>query len=199
MEQKNSEVWKDAVGYEGFYRVSDHGRAMRMQGVRIKGYFNGKALFAQVKQSIISGHVRPDGYVVLSLWMDGKRSVEYLHRLIAKAFIENPEGKKTVNHIDGNPTNNTVTNLEWCTYSENHEHAFRVLNRKHSKHRLGRLGILDPQSMSVQQIKGGVVVNVFGSMREAERETGIRNNRISTVCSGKAKTAGGYEWKYLNQ
>jgi hypothetical protein len=71
------------------------------------------------------------GYVSVQIghFAKGKKKVEYLHRLVAKYFIPNPENKPCVNHIDGNKKNNKASNLEWATYSENHRHAYSVLNR----------------------------------------------------------------------
>src|SRR5690554_7339922 len=104
---------KGVHGYDGLYFVSDCGSVYR-GGRRLK-QARGK-----------SGN----GYPQVSLCKQGLRRTCSVHRLVAEAFIENPDGKATVNHKDGNKLNNSVSNLEWATYSENLQHAVDALHRK---------------------------------------------------------------------
>jgi hypothetical protein len=97
-------------GYEGLYTIDELGR---VYSVRKQGSRGG-----EITSSISTG-----GYCRVYLCKDGKHHTYLLHRLVAQHFIENPENKPCVNHIDGNKSNNSVTNLEWCTYSENMQHA----------------------------------------------------------------------------
>lgn len=85
----------------------------------------------------LKGHVQPTGYKRVTLVIDGKPTHKYVHRLVAEKYLPNPENKKTVNHKDGNKQNNHVDNLEWCTYKENINHAYDVLNVTNSSHNKG--------------------------------------------------------------
>lgn len=119
-----------------------------------------------------------------------------VHRLVAEAFIENPEQKPQVNHIDGNKHNNNVSNLEWCTISENRIHALDILHVKNGM--TGRRGKLNKKSIPVLQIdiKTNKIINKYYGASEANRITGINNSLILRVCQGKGKTAGGYKWEF---
>ena len=103
------EIWKDIEGYEGIYQVSNKGR--------IKSFYG-------VKEKILVTRTKGHDYEKVLLSKNGVGKTFLIHRLVAKAFIPNPENKPEVNHIDGNKKNNCVENLEWMTCSENTKHAF---------------------------------------------------------------------------
>ena len=108
------EYWKDIKGYEGLYMVSNMGRVL---SVGKKSNHN---------NSIILKDSNMLGYRVVSLRKHNTAKIYKVHRLVAQAFIDNPLDKKQVNHIDGDKTNNVVTNLEWATAKENTRHAFKT-------------------------------------------------------------------------
>lgn len=109
------EIWKDVIGYENKYEVSNLGR-VRSCPRNTSGY--GRADYLIMKQSKDKG-----GYMTIGLRLNGKKSRFRVHRLVASSFIPNPEGKEFVNHIDGVKDNNILSNLEWATASENTRHA----------------------------------------------------------------------------
>lgn len=138
---------------------------------------------------------KSNGYVKIYLYKDGKKHRKYLHRLLAEQFIPNPENKPCINHKNGIRSDNRLSNIEWCSYAENTQHAFKVLGYKGSC--FGKFGKDHPGSKIVLQIKDGKVIAKFYGILEAERETGIQFKNISAVCRGKRKTAGGFQWKYV--
>ena len=109
------EVWRDVVGYEGLYHVSNFGR--------VKSLHNGKTI---IRKPALS-----NGYLKVSLCKDGSIRTHKIHTLVARAFIPNPEDKPFVNHIDADKTNNCVENLEWTTQTENMQHASKMGLLKH--------------------------------------------------------------------
>ena len=124
------ETWLPVVGYERLYEVSDKGNVRSVSHMTRDGRF--------WKGRPIGKHPSGKGYLVAVLSNDGVYRREYIHRLVAKAFLPNPEDKPEVNHIDGNKHNNSVSNLEWVTKSENGKHNYAVLGRKRSKPMLGK-------------------------------------------------------------
>ncbi|TDM39854.1 HNH endonuclease [Macrococcoides goetzii] len=116
-----TEIWKDVVGYEGIYEVSDHGRVRTKEGKTTHSVRHGM----RVWKSRVLKEKNPNGRDVrVSLWKNKKDTSHLVHRLVAYAFIPEIPGKTCINHIDGNPRNNHVSNLEWCNHQENNEHAF---------------------------------------------------------------------------
>ena len=117
----NDIIWKDAVGYEGIYEVSNSGLIRTKEG---KTTYTERHGIRTWKQRVLKQKIDKENSCRVSLWKDGKEQTHLVHRLVAKAFIPNPENKGFVNHKDGNRQNNHVDNLEWNTYEENQNHAF---------------------------------------------------------------------------
>ena len=128
--------------------------------------------------------ITKDGYLRHCLYKHNKRKNLLLHRIIATAFIDNPGKKPQVNHIDENKLNNDLSNLEWCSVRENIIHGTRTKR------------VAEKLSQKVIQLDlNDNILNVFKSMIQAERETGIPNGNINRCCNGKIKSAGGYKWR----
>ena len=117
-----TEIWKPVVGYLGFYEISNLGRVKSL-----------KDNLGRDRELILKPQKRKDGYFTIEL----KRSTKFLHRIVAEAFIPNPENKPQVNHKDSNRENNQTGNLEWVTASENILHGYKYGNIKPTRHRLG--------------------------------------------------------------
>lgn len=123
MQYEDEEIWKPVVGYEGLYEVSTHGRVKSVARIyqSIKEGFNwDKRTISALKAT----RLKKDGYVDTGLSLDGKYTQRVIHRLVAEAFIPNPENKPCVNHIDNNRSNNHVSNLEWVNHKENTAHSY---------------------------------------------------------------------------
>lgn len=119
----NSEIWKDIPEFEGRYQVSSLGRIRSIQDNH-----------GNYREQLRATWVSTKGYVYVQLFVKDVRHNVSVHHAVARAFIENPDQKKTVNHIDGNKQNNHVTNLEWHTYSENLKHAYTAGLKKGQEH-----------------------------------------------------------------
>ena len=162
------EIWKDIEEYAGLYQVSNLGRV--------------KSLYTN---SILKGCKHINGYLVVNLYKNGSKSTKRIHRLVAQAFIPNPENKSQVNHIDENKTNNKVSNLEWTTRKENLNHGTRTER------------IRKTQSIPIiaTNLKTGEYTEFYGSS-ECARQLGLHQSNITEVLKGRYKQTGGYTFKY---
>lgn len=147
--------------------------------------------FKKLKTEQIKG-----GYLRIGLCKNGSITKFLVHRLVAEAFIPNPENKREVNHKNGNKKDNDVKNLEWCTRSENQLHRFAVLGQNGGAY--GKTGKKCPRSKIVLQIYKGEIIGVFYGAREASKATGINHSNISGCCKHRYgyKSAGGFQWEY---
>lgn len=183
------EEWKDVKGYEGLYQVSNFGRVKSLSKIVIRG----NRIKQPLKERILK-HGLSMEYPFVSLH-NGTAKLIKIHKLVAEAFIPNPENKRTVNHKNGIRSDNRACNLEWATYSENHLHSYQKLDRK--CYLLGKLGKDHHRSKAIFQFtKSGDFVAEYGSQCEAQRKTKIHQSKISAACLNKIKLAGGYKWKF---
>lgn len=166
--QTFNEQWRPIKGYEGIYVVSNLGN------------------IRSVKKKIYRKQ-RLERYKRAELSKNGIRKVYLVHRLVAIAFVDNPDNKKQVNHKDGNKHNNISINLEWCSHSENMQHAHQQGYYKKS--------ILQKGHPVKQYDKKGNFVKEYLSAMDAERATNIPNANINKCLKNKRFSAGGYIWK----
>lgn len=185
MENLENEIWKNVVGYEDFYQVSNFGRIKSLinrRGKRGNVNYSGPI---QYVDTIMSPKMFKGGYMQIGLRESGIKKFFCMHRLVAIAFIPNPENKPEVNHINGTRHDNRGENLEWCTTKENSFHRINVLKN-------------DPNLKPVSQYKkDGTLIQSFNSIIEASKVTNVSHNTISGCVLGNKhrKTAGGFIWK----
>ena len=153
---------------------------------------DGHNIYGRIKK--LKPNKNEDGYYKVKLRKDGKTYNKFVHRLIAETFIPNPENKPEVNHKNGIKTDNRVSNLEWCSRSENMKHSYKVLGHKGAF--FNKRGIKCPFSKIVLQIKDGKVIAEFYGTHEASEKTKICQCSICKCCCGKQKSAGGFQWTY---
>ena len=140
-------------------------------------------------KKILKGRLSKNGYLQVSIKIDATQKFcnRYIHRLVALHFIQNPNNKREVNHIDGNKENNTLSNLEWVTSSENQKHRHLIGNKKTSNRHIGMFN------------KKGEMVKDFNSILEAVAYFNKTSRvNIDNALQGKQYTAYGYIWKYLD-
>ena len=179
------ERWKDIVGYECLYRVSDKGEVKSL----------GKGKSTNPMHSIEKPVTKKmkNGYYQVKLFRDGERKHFSVHRLVAAAFVENTQSFPQVNHIDGVKTNNCSTNLEWVTASQNVKHSFDVGLA------VAKRGKDNKQSKPVLQIDlHGNIVREWESIKQILREAGYNTVGIIKCCrkEKRYKTAYGFKWEY---
>lgn len=178
------EIWKDVVGYEGLYKVSNLGNVMSFQpNCRNRN---------QYLTPFNNG-----GYFRVTFTVKRKRTNHLVHRLVADAFIPNPENKEAVNHIDGCKTNNHVDNLEWVTKSENTRHAIRIGLRPSSTPKTRLKGSKNPLSKKVYQYeKEGPFVKEWSCAGDAAEALGFTKDYILRCCRGERMTYMGFVWRF---
>lgn len=175
------ECWRWIPGFEGLYQVSTRGRVRSVD--RWITYPDGSKRF--FKGRILKPTLDKYGYLLVTLSRDGKKRPFKIHRLVAMAFIPNPENKPQVNHLDENPCNNVVENLSWASAKENLTWGTGIERRAAS---------LSKPVQAINPSTGEVVLE-FPSIIEAERK-GFNQGNIYSCCRGKRKTHKGYMWRY---
>ena len=172
-----TEVWKDVKNYEGLYQISNLGNVKRISsGKRLKPY-NRK------------------GYIRVALSKDDTTKHIDIHRLVAQAFIPNPENKPEVNHKDENKLNNEVSNLEWVTRKENIKHSIKTGTAYQNVHG----SIKNKRCKKVAQYDlDGNLLRIWNSTREPEHILGYAHNNIRNACL-KGWNNYGYKWKYIEE
>lgn len=166
-------------------------------------------IFSVRKNKYLKQTINKDGYCKVKLQKNKYSKTYSVHRLVAENFIENPNNLPQVNHIDGNKQNNNVNNLEFCTAKHNMNEAVRIglfdkckeIQRKNAiKNNLGKYHILGNKATKKkigQYDKYNNLINVYESISEASRQTGITITSISYCANKKRKSGGGYLWHFV--
>lgn len=182
-----TEIWKDIAGYEGKYQVSNLGR-IRNNSIVLKPY-------TQL------------GYNYVGLWKDKKCKRFRVHRLVAQAFIPNPLNLPQINHKDEDKTNNSVwvnldgsidfekSNLEWCTQKYNNSYGTKT---KKQLQTYKERNTSNAEKEVVMLSLDGDIINIYKSLSEASRQTGLSLGSLSAVCNKMPHrlTLGGFKWKF---
>ena len=175
---QEQEIWKDAPGYEGVYKVSNLGRVL---SVSYRHTGKPKILKPKKRQGYLAIHRRNFGCDVS------------IHRLVAMAFIPNPDNLPCVNHINEDKYDNRACNLEWCTYQHNNTYGHRLEKMAYTrKNRTTK----SHYGNVYQQTVDGELIATFSSVIAASKATGIERSSINRCALGQYHTAGGYKWAY---
>lgn len=182
------EVWKDIEGFEDLYQVSNFGQVRSLPHPYMSSSKLGKLYTKQCKGRILRQWISDDGYYCVTLSKDGVHEHKRVHRLVAEAFIPNPDNLPYINHKDESRTNNLPSNLEWCTqeYNVNYGTAQDRKTRNYRK--------------PIEQLTlDGKHVAFYPSAHAAARASNgvYRRECIYDVVRGKIKTAYGYRWRYV--
>ena len=178
---------KDVKWHEWLYSITEDG----MVWAYPKWKRNTKGMF-------LKPAINHKGYKYVVLCDNAKRIGKTIHSLVAESYIPNPENKPQVNHINWIKKDNRVENLEWCTVSENIQHAIHVIWTMQTK--VHRENASKRYSKPVMQLtKEGLLCRIYKSLTEAHKITGLSIWNLSSTISGKQKTCGGYYWKFVNQ
>ena len=180
--QKISESWKDIRGSDGLYKISNKGK-----------------VYSVKSNKFLSQTKNHKGYFLVTIFVHGVRKTITVHRLVADAFLENPNNYPQINHKDEDKTNNNVENLEWCTCSYNVKYGNGYLKRKEKKSYL--YAIKATKKKVIQMDKNFNIIHIWDSISDAGRTLGINISDISNCCLKRKyrHTAGGYRWSFVQE
>ena len=170
------EIWKDIRNYENYYQVSNYGRVRSLD--RIIKDTKSKRLY---KGKILKLTSTNWGYLTVSLKKNSKSRKFFVHRLVAEAFVPNPNKLEVVNHKDEDKLNNSATNLDWCTLKDN-----MLYSKKNNKRSI------------LQYDKNGNFVKIWSSITEAAQHFKVNVSLISQCLNGKIASATNYVWRYYD-
>ena len=185
------EVWKDVVGYEGLYQVSNLGRVYSVMRI-INGIHYGGRMVRQFQRD-----KKDKFYLHVQLWNKGKPKCMLVHRLVAMAFLPNPNNYPCVNHKDEDKQNNKADNLEWCDASMNGKHKFQIGLQRPKK---GFDNVLS-KAVAMYSLNGDLL-HIFGSLSDAVLFLNRPHSSyhcIARCCNGERKTALKHKWEWLNR
>jgi hypothetical protein len=172
------EFWKDIMGYESIYQVSNLGKVKSLDRLLINKN-NRKYI---LKGAFLKSSYDKRGYLIYQLSKNNIKKTLKLHRILGKTFIENPNNLSEINHIDGNKNNNSLNNLEWCTTQHNISEAFNMGLMKRSK---------------VAKTKDGIIIKTYDSITNAAFDNKIAKSSIHRCLNKNCKQIKGFQWQYI--
>ncbi len=180
------EIWKQIEGFEGRYYVSNYGR------VKVKGGTKSKNPVKEwnTPDRILKFNRNNSGYLTVGLGrrLDGTRRTKTVHKLVALAFLPNPNNYPEINHIDENKDNNCVWNLEWCSHKYNTHHNNDSMIKRGAEKQRQYFGQYDLD---------GKLIKVWHGFKKLDRETEYSRSYVAKCCKGKKASYKGFIWKYL--
>lgn len=183
------EIWKDIKGYEGLYQVSNLGNVKCLERILPTKNQYGICSTRKIKEKILNPYrrnaKRGDNHLVVCLYKNNIKKLCFVHRLVAIAFISNSNNYPCINHIDGNPLNNNINNLEWCTIQMNTQHAYDIGLQTPTKTRIVNQYTLDDK-----------FIRTWSTIKEAELTLNLYH--IGDCCRGIRNRAGNYHWKFAD-
>ena len=185
----DNEEWKDVVGYEGYYMVSSYGRILSL-GRLVRYHTYTKMIEPCIKQQ----HKGRNGYFSVTFKRNGKKKCISVHRLVAIAFVPNPNNYPCIDHINDNKIDNRAFNLQWCTHKFNNSKEHHRIAESLSQRGKILTSIRKP---IVQLSTNGELVRIFPSMTDADLK-GFQHSAIHRVIHNKLKTHRGFKWMYLS-
>lgn len=201
MRKEAIEKWKDIKGYEGLYQISSLGRIKCLEQHKKMYQYKANRMVDMVKKERVMNLKSNQRYIIVNLSNNSESKAYLVHRLVAEAFIPNPENKPQVNHIDGNKHNNRVENLEWTTASENNKHAWdnklKIATQKQIENcrNIGKYGKKRDRKVKQYSIDG-TLIKEWNSFTEIYKTLNYCWGTIGKCCRHQQKTAYGYKWEY---
>ena len=179
--------WKDIIGYENEYQINQFGEIRTLKdSPKLKKY---NVLKPQINKR--------NGYVYQMLYKNGKEKLLRVHRLVAMAFLPNPNNLPQVNHKDGNKQNNSVDNLEWCEQSYNMKHAFKTgLEKPSEKQKAAVRKTNEKKRKRVVRTMGDEKIE-YESATVAARKNNVGISTICRYCNKKRMPKDGASWQYI--
>jgi len=175
-----NEIWKDVEGYEGYYSVSNFGAIKSHKRKITRRNGRSQTFNERICKQVNKGNNR----VMVALFREGKADYRLVHRLVANAFISNPESKPQINHKDGNPLNNKLENLEWCTDKENMKHA--IENGLNNRYVLD----LEEEEEIIKKYNDS-----NDSVSSLSREYNVSRRTIKRIVNNERNVERMYKWK----
>ena len=191
-QKQNNILWVTFIPFnificmeEIYYQITDYPN----YEVNINGGIRNK----ETKKTLLP-ILNTTGYYKVSLFKDKKSKSCSIHRIVALTLIPNPHNLKEINHIDGDKSNNSVKNLEWCSRKDNAKHSYNLGLQK------AKRGKENPLHKPVEQYTlDNVFIKKWDCVMDIERELGIKNGAISNCCLGKSKKSHNFIWKYCTE